>query len=90
MHPFGEAQEVLIAFGGWAGRKAFDLGRHSLSIFVKVKKGAILIETTPLRVEPDKVQVVAATSTCLRKDAMQDARHGKDGRSHIEAEAIFG
>ena len=79
--------EALVAFAlvGPRGEAVHGAG-HGIDVLDQVDLGLVLEEAAPLRVEPDQRQVLRLVAPGLGEDTPQDARHGQDGRPHVEPE----
>ena len=73
--------------GRCPGAKRVHRRGHGVHVLDQVDPRAVVEEAAPLRVEPDQRQVLRLVAPGLGEDAAQHARHGQDGRPHVEAEA---
>ena len=77
--------EALVAFAQ-AGRDGVHVRRHGVDVTDQIGLGAILEEAAPLWLQLDERQIGRQIAARLGEDATQHARHGQDGRAHVEAE----
>ena len=90
MQALRDLEEVGVALRRVArGREPRQLPPHRVDVFAQVEGRAVVEEAAPLRVEADQVEVVLEPPPGLGEDAREHARHGEDGRPHVEAEAAL-
>ena len=77
--------KALVALAQ-AGRDGVHVRRHGVDVTDQIGLTAILEEAAPLRLQLDQRQICRQVAACLGEDAAEYARHGQDGRAHVEAE----
>ncbi len=88
MQAFGKSDETAIAIGVRRRGKLRQRVGHAFGVLRQIKHRSVLEETTPLGVEPHQLKLFFKLATSLGKDALQHARQGQDGWSHVEAKAL--
>jgi hypothetical protein len=56
---------------------------------LQVDAGPVVEEAPPLRIETHEIEIIREVSPRLREDALQNARHGEDRGTHVEAKAVL-
>ena len=85
-----ELLEAAVAVADAAARReAVHAVRHRLDVLGEVDLRAVVEEAAPLRIEAAQVERFRHVPAGLGEDALEHARHGEDGRPHVEAEAAL-